>query len=140
MPVYLEIAVAENEGFDNLYKEGLHKSGQKQDPAVAFADGMKNFLTDFLFDPLYWLGGQKDGDITKGNAVGATGWAYLGHFKAGFETDWFSYTTGYKYAKLPPHTNVNWTTVTDNWDAGYAALGGYNHFATGNARCKCFPV
>ena len=126
MPVYFEIAVAENDGFANLYKED----------GLEFADGIKNFLTDLIFDPLYWLGGQKD--KTPNNAVGATGWSYLGHFKAGFETDWFSYTTGYKYAKLPPHTNVNWTTVVDNWDAGYEAVGGYNHFATGNALTEWF--
>ena len=132
MPVYLEIAAVENDGFENLYKEGSFSNGTKGDPALKFADGAKNFLTDLLFDPVYWLGGQKNGDITKGNAVGATGWTYLGHFVAGFENDYFAYKTGYKYAKLPPHSNVSWTTVDQDWEAGYSAVGGYSQFATGN--------
>ena len=132
MPVYLEIAAVENEGFENLYKEGAFSSGKKADPVLSFGNGAKNFLTDLLFDPVYWLGGQKNGDITKGNAVGATGWTYLGHFVAGFENDYFAYKTGYKYAKLPPHSNVSWTTVDQDWEAGYAAVGGYSQFATGN--------
>ena len=132
MPVYLEIAVAENEGFENLYKEGSFSKGKKGDPALSFGNGAKNFLTDLLFDPFYWLGGQKNGDITKGNPVGATGWTYLGHFVAGFENDYVTYKTGYKYAKLPSHSNVNWTTVDQDWEAGYSAVGGYSQIATGN--------
>ena len=132
MPIFLELAVVENAGFENLYKEGSFNKGVKGDAALAFADGAKNFLTDLIFDPVYWLGGQKNGDITKGNAVGATGWTYLGHFVAGFENDYFAYKTGYKYAKLPPHTNVSWTTVDQTWEAGYSAVGGYSQFATGN--------
>ena len=132
MPVYLEVAAVENEGFENLYKEGTYKDGEKGDPALSFKDGARNFFTDLLFDPVYWLGGQKNNDITKGNAVGATGWTYLGHFVAGFENDYFAFKTGYKYAKLPPHANVSWTTVDQDWEAGYAAVGGYAQFATNN--------
>ncbi|MBQ8669098.1 hypothetical protein IJ472_04920, partial [bacterium] len=131
MPVYIEVAVAENDGFANLYQEGGFTDGKKAEkPALAFGDGFKNFLTDLIFDPFYWLGGQKSS--TPDNAVGATGWTYLGHFVAGFENDWFAYKTGYKYAKLPPHTNVSWTTVDQDWEAGYSAVGGYAQFATNN--------
>ncbi|MBQ8669117.1 hypothetical protein IJ472_05015, partial [bacterium] len=132
MPVFFEIAVAENDGFENLYKEGGFTAGKKaENPALAFGDGFKNFLTDMIFDPFYWLGGQKSS--TPDNAVGATGWTYLGHFVAGFENDWVAYKTGYKYAKLPSHTNVSWNTVDQDWEAGYSAVGGYSQISTGNA-------
>ena len=116
VPVYVEVALAalepDNEGsagYSNLYKRNERDLG----------DGMKNFLTDLMFDPVYWFGGQ-------GSAK-----TYLGHFKTGVETGWVDWTTGYKYAKLPRHKNVNWDTVDQEWEAGYAEVGGYNHFATG---------
>ena len=116
VPVYVEVALAElepdnegNVGYSNLYKRNERDLG----------DGMKNFLTDLMFDPIYWFGGQ-------GSAK-----TYLGHFKTGVETGWVDWTTGYKYAKLPRHKNVNWDTVDQEWEAGYLEVGGYNHFATG---------
>ena len=124
MPVFFEIAVAENDGFANLYKKD----------SLEFKDGAKNFLTDLIFDPVYWLGGLQSGS----DPVKGAGWAYLGHFKAGFENDWFSYVTGAKYAKMPTHTNVNWTTIVDDWDAGWQGKGGYAQFATGNAVAEWF--
>ena len=126
MPVYIEIAVAEQDGFNNLYQEGKFKKGEKRDPVRNWGDGFKNLLVDTIFDPVYYFGGQ---------ASAAT---YLGHFKAGFENDWFTYTTGYKYAKLPPHTNVSWTTIDQEWEAGYSQIGGYSQFATGNAVSEWF--
>ena len=111
MPVFFEIAVAEQQSFNNLYDKGKKE----------WKDGLKNLLVDTIFDPVYYYGGQ---------TAGAT---YLGHFKAGFENDWFVYTTGYRYAKLPPHASAIWNTITDNWDAGYNLTGGYSHFGTGNA-------
>ena len=121
VPIYIEVALAENESFDNLYKKDTLK----------FSDGIKNFLVDMVMDPFYWLGGQKSS--TPDNAVGATGWSYLGHFKTGFESDYVNWTTGYKYAKLSPHTNVSWTTVDKEWEAGYSAVGGFNIFELGSA-------
>ena len=116
VPVYVEVALAElepdnegNVGYSNLYKRN----------SLDLGDGMKNFLTDLMFDPIYWFGGQ-------GSAK-----TYLGHFKTGVETGWVDWTTGYKYAKLPRHKNVNWDTVDQEWEAGYLEVGGYNHFATG---------
>ena len=136
MPVFFEIAVAEQDGFNNLYQEGAwgktrDKYGnvtgsEKADPVLPWKNGLTNFLVDTIFDPVYFLGGQN---------AGATA---LGHFKAGFENDWVTYTTGYKYAKLPPHSNVNWTTVTDNWDAGYSSVGGYSYVALGNGVTEWF--
>lgn len=121
VPVYVEVALAENESFDNLYKKDTLK----------FSDGIKNFLVDMVMDPFYWLGGQKSS--TPDNAVGATGWSYLGHFKTGFESDYVNWTTGYKYAKLSPHTNVSWNTIDKEWEAGYSAVGGFNIFELGSA-------
>ena len=116
MPIYLEVAVAEQDGFDNLYKKDVRE----------WKDGLKNLLVDTIFDPVYYFGGQEASKT------------YLGHFKAGFENDWFSYTTGYKYAKLPSHTNVSWTTVDQEWEAGYNSVGGFAQFATGNAVTEWF--
>ena len=121
VPIYIEVALAENESFENLYKKDTLK----------FSDGIKNFLVDMVMDPFYWLGGQKSS--TPDNAVNATGWSYLGHFKTGFESDYVNWTTGYKYAKLTPHTNVSWTTVDKEWEAGYSAIGGFNIFELGSA-------
>ena len=116
MPVFFEIAVAEQKDFNNLYQKGSKE----------WKDGFKNLLVDTIFDPVYFYGGQ------------AAAKTYLGHFKAGFENDWIVYSTGYKYAKLPKHTNVSWNTIVDNWDAGYTQTGGFSHFATGNAVSEWF--
>ena len=112
VPIYIEVALAENESFDNLYKRD-----SMGNVVTSFADGFKNMFTDLIFDPLYWLGGQKPTDADSLNAVNASGWAYLGHFKAGFESDYVNWTTGYKYAKLSPHTNVSWNTIDKEWES-----------------------
>ena len=128
VPIYIEVALAENESFDNLYKRD-----SMGNVVTDFADGFKNMFTDLIFDPLYWLGGQKPTDADSLNAVNASGWAYLGHFKAGFESDYVNWTTGYKYAKLSPHTNVSWNTIDKEWEAGYSGVGGFNIFELGTA-------
>ena len=128
VPIYIEVALAENESFDNLYKRD-----SMGNVVTSFADGFKNMFTDLIFDPLYWLGGQKPTDADSLNAVNASGWAYLGHFKAGFESDYVNWTTGYKYAKLSPHTNVSWNTIDKEWEAGYSGVGGFNIFELGTA-------
>ena len=128
VPIYIEVALAENESFDNLYKRD-----SMGNVVTSFADGFKNMFTDLIFDPLYWLGGQKPTDADSLNAVNASGWAYLGHFKAGFESDYVNWTTGYKYAKLSPHTNVSWNTIDKEWEAGYSGVGGFNIFELGSA-------
>ena len=57
VPIYIEVALAENESFDNLYKRD-----SMGNVVTSFADGFKNMFTDLIFDPLYWLGGQKPTD------------------------------------------------------------------------------
>ena len=116
MPIYIEVAVAEQDGFNNLYQKDVR----------TWKDGLKNLLVDTIFDPVYYFGGQ---DTAK---------TYLGHFKAGYENDWFTYTTGYKYAKLPSHSNVSWTTVDQEWEAGYNSVGGFAQFATNNGTTEWF--
>ena len=116
MPIFLEVHLAEQDGFNNLY----------QKDTKTWKDGLTNLLVDTIFDPIYFYGGQ---------TAGAT---YLGTITAGFETDWFAYKTGYKYAKLPPHNNVSWVTVDKNFEAGYNQVGGYSQFSTGNAVTEWF--
>jgi len=106
MPIYIEVALAEQDGFNNLYNKGT----------LALKDGAKNLLVDTVFDPIYFYDGQ---------AAAAT---YLGHLKLGFNTPVVNFVTGYKYAKLPPHTNVNWITVDKEWEAGYSQIGGFAQY------------
>ena len=120
VPIYVEVALAENEGFANLYQEGSFSKGVKKDPVREWKDGFTN-LVDLVFDPIYYLDGQ------------AAAGTYLGHFKTGFESEWVNWTTGYKYAKLSPHTNVSWVTVDKEWEAGYSEVGGFNIFELGSA-------
>ena len=117
VPVYVEVAVAEQDTFENLYKQD----------ELEWEDGLKN-LIDLPFDPLYYLGGQ---DAAK---------TYLGHFKFGIESNYVNWTTGYKYAKLPPHNINDWTTVDKEWEAGYSEIGGYNYFELGSALQQLGPI
>jgi len=110
VPMYIEVAVAEKDDFQNLYVQG------EKD----IVTGLKNMGVDLVCDPISWFNGEKQA---------AT---YLGHFKWGFESDYVNWTTGYKYAKLPPHNINDWITVDKEWEAGYEQLGGFNYFELGN--------
>lgn len=116
VPVYAEIAVAENDGFSNIYseKEAL-EIGAKNEWKKGAAG-----LADIVIDPIAYANGGAEK-------------TYLGHFKTGFETPYVNMTSGYKYAKLPPHSNVNWVTVDKEWEAGYLATGGYAEYSMGSA-------
>jgi hypothetical protein len=109
MPAYIEIALAEQDTFENLYKKGT----------TEWSDGWKNLLVDTVCDPMYYYGGQSSAKT------------YLGHLKLGLDTDYVNFVTGYKYAKLPPHTNVNWDTIDKEWEAGYNSVGGFSQFDFG---------
>ena len=127
IPWYLEIDVADNQGgniyddnnkakaFDNWYKKGKLEN----------ADGIKKTFTSLIFDPLTILHGDRDEDAN--NDI------FVGYFKTGLETKWLEWSIGYRYAKISPHTNVSWTTITDNWDAGYGTGGGFSQFTLGSA-------
>ncbi|MBR0496154.1 MAG: hypothetical protein IJJ71_08285, partial [Treponema sp.] len=109
VPIFVELCLFENDAFNNIYNRDKLRA----------KDGMKNAGTDVAFDPMYWLGGEQ------------AKWAYLGQFMIGVEFPWLKYQTGYRNAKLPPHTNVNWVTVDQDWEAGYSGTGGYTQWATG---------
>jgi len=118
VPVYVEIAFAENDSFNNLYNKG----------SVDWDDGLKNWATDMLFDTIYALDANAAVDTTNKDNQKKT---YLGHFKTGVTTGWVDFTAGYGYAKLTPHYNANWNTLDQDWEAGYQHAGGFNQFATG---------
>lgn len=111
VPLYMEVAFAENDGFENLYKKD----------SLDFDDGMKRFGVDMLSDPIAYMNGKATG----------SGETKLGHFKTGIETPWLNWSMGWKYAKMSPHNNLNWNTVDKDWDAGYDDKGGFSVFSTG---------
>ena len=129
VPVYVEVALAEQDSFNNLYQEGAYVKvrdemgnvigTKKADPTLAWKDGFLDLL-NLGFDPIYYFGGSTEA---------AT---YLGHFKTGFNSDYVNWTTGYKYAKLPPHNINDWITVDKEWEAGYSSVGGFNYFELGS--------
>ena len=110
VPMYIEVAVAEKDNFENLYLQN----------ELDFTTGLKNLGVDLLADPISYFNGGKEA---------AT---YLGHFKWGLESDYVNWTTGYKYAKLPPHNINDWITVDKEWEAGYEQIGGFNYFELGH--------
>ena len=118
VPIYFEIAVAEKKDFCNLYKKG----------ELDWSDGFANFFTDLIFDPVAYFNGNEENKT------------YLGHFKFGLSSDYVNWTTGYKYAKLPPHQINDWITVDKEWEAGYLAVGGYNYFELGSALQQIGPL
>lgn len=117
-PIFLEVAVAEQDTFENLYNQDV----------TEWDDGLQNFFSGLVFAPVYTLNGEKKAGT------------YLGHFKFGFDSKFVSWTTGYKYAKLPPHSINDWTTVDKEWEAGYEEIGGFNYFELGPALQNLGPV
>ena len=124
LPVYVELAVAEKKDFNNLYQA----ADEDGEGGRSILDGLTNLGVDLLFDPVYYWGGE------------AAAKTYLGHFKFGLESDWLNYTTGYKYAKLPPHNINNWTTIDKEWEAGYSEIGGFSYFELGSALRQIGPL
>ena len=115
MPVFMEVAVAEQDGMDNLYKKGSKE----------WKDGLKNVLVDTIADPILFYNG------------GGVNNTHLGHFIAGFENDWVTFKTGYKNANIPKRSSAIWQTIKD-WNAGYSNGGGYTYLETGNAVSEWF--
>ena len=114
VPVFMEIALAEKDSFKNIYERGKLDNPGK---------GIQRLFVDNIYDPIDYY--SSDGSVEP--------FPYLGAFKTGVETKYVEWETGFKNAKLPSHTNVNWTTVDGDWEAGYLKAGGYNHFKTGSA-------
>ncbi|WP_294427846.1 hypothetical protein [uncultured Treponema sp.] len=117
VPIFLELATAENETFTNLYQKDV----------LSWHDGFRDLWLGF-FDPIAYANDATSADQSDDSKE----LSYLGHFKFGFSFPWVKYTMGWKYAGLPGHTNVNWTTVDQEWEAGYEAAGGFAHLETGD--------
>ncbi|MGP1459281.1 MAG: glycogen-binding domain-containing protein [Treponema sp.] len=114
VPVFMEIALAEKDSFENIYKRGKLDNPGK---------GLQRLVIDNIFDPIDYYSSEGSNE----------NFPYLGAFKTGIETKYVEWETGFKNAKLPSHKNVNWTTVDGDWEAGYQKVGGYNQFKTGSA-------
>lgn len=116
VPIFLELATAENESFSNIYEKG----------SLSWGDGFRDFALG-LFSPISYAndGTSADLDDDDGDL------SYLGHLKFGISSPYVKYTMGWKYAGLPGHTSANWTTVDPEWEAGYEAKGGFGHLETG---------
>ncbi|MBR0100680.1 MAG: isoamylase early set domain-containing protein [Treponema sp.] len=117
IPLFIELATAENETFTNLYQRDI----------LTWGDGFRDLRLG-LFNPITYAN-----DPTSANQDDdSKELSYLGHLKFGISFPWIQYTMGWKYAGLPGHTNVNWTTVDPEWEAGYEAKGGFGHLETGS--------
>ena len=125
MPFYLELVLAEQEYEDAHVK--LYSRENSYDDNV---DLVKHAFGDLFSDPQAWLANDTSGDVNKKDGKTATV-PFAGHIKFGWNTPFVNYTTGYKYAKLPLRQVITWSTIADNWDAGYENVGGYSLFENG---------
>ncbi len=80
---------------------------------IEAADGLQNLAAGLVFNPLYYLGGNKKPSLDK--------------FSFGFDTPFLVYETGYVNSLLPAHKNLLWDTVVDT----QLANDGYSSFALG---------
>ncbi|MBP3772793.1 MAG: isoamylase early set domain-containing protein [Treponema sp.] len=116
VPIFFELATAENEDFINLYQRDV----------LSWGDGFRDLRLG-LFDPIAYANRSEN----RASDADEDDFSYLGHFKFGIAFPWLQYTMGWKYAGLPGHNNVNWTTVDSEWEAGYESAGGFGHLETG---------
>ncbi|MDE6246023.1 MAG: glycogen-binding domain-containing protein [Treponemataceae bacterium] len=134
-PVYIEIAMAETE-LDPIKYGGLGNSPKTlyqasnfdgADPDVSAKNGIKEFFSGILTNPVGYLADEKpnDGNKKKGYSP------FLGHLKFGFNTPYINYYTGYIDAKTDVRQKVKWTTV-GAWNGGYEHGGGFHVFSLGN--------
>ena len=138
-PVYIEIALAETEMEDYAgdKSSNLNYIYQKNDfgvESVAFADGIRNFISGMLSNPVAYLAhttNNKEGSGW-GSIPGPGSNPFLGHLKFGFNTPYINYLTGFNYAKPDVRQAITWTTVCSSWDAGYQHVGGFNQFSLGS--------
>ncbi|MCL2065981.1 MAG: hypothetical protein FWG99_00755 [Treponema sp.] len=93
-----------------------------------FSDGLKHFFVDALTNPIqYW-----------GNTL-----PKVDHLKLTYSSDYVVTDIGYKYTKLPEHTNALWKTISSDWDAGWdeaADYGGFVALTTGSGVPNIGPV
>ncbi len=138
-PVYIEIALAETEMEDYAGdKSGslnyIYQKNDFGDEVVPFADGIRNFISGMLSNPVAYLAhttNNKSG-AAFGSIPGPGSNPFLGHLKFGFNTPYINYLTGFNYAKPDVRQAITWTTICSSWDAGYHHVGGFNVFSLGS--------
>lgn len=84
--------------------------------------GFETMATGFIFNPLYYMGGNERPSLAK--------------LSFGIDGSWLEWETGYMDSTLPTHDSVLWTTVRDD----YAAGEGYSQFRLGKAFRSIGPV
>lgn len=80
---------------------------------IEIDEGLEALSAGFLFNPIYYLGGNKRPTLDK--------------FRFGFDSPYLTYETGYGNTPLPLHKSVLWNTVSDPYIAG----DGYSAFLLG---------
>ncbi len=101
MPGHLELTFFD--GNPTVWSDG--------DEGIELADGMETLASGFIFNPVYYFGGNEKPVLDK--------------FSFGFDTKYISYETGYGNSTIPGHDSVLWETVDDG---DIAAGDGYNSF------------
>lgn len=138
MPFYVEIALAETE-LDDAYSSNspiyLAKKNADGTWATTAQDGLLNAVNGLFTSPFAYLG-QATSNPSASNGPGSN--PYLGHLKAGFDTPYVKFMTGFNYAKPDSRKKVLWTTVDKNWDAGYQHIGGFAQFSLGDKLAYAF--
>ena len=138
-PVYIEIALAETEMEDYAGdKSGslnyIYQKNDFGDDVVSFADGIRNFISGMLSNPVAYLAHTTNNKTSAafGSIPGPGSNPFLGHLKFGFNTPYINYLTGFNYAKPDVRQAITWTTICSSWDAGYQHVGGFNQFSLGS--------
>ena len=138
-PVYIEIALAETEMEDYAGdKSGslnyIYQKNDFGDDVVSFADGIRNFISGMLSNPVAYLAHTTNNKTSAafGSIPGPGSNPFLGHLKFGFNTPYINYLTGFNYAKPDVRQAITWTTICSSWDAGYQHVGGFNVFSLGS--------
>ena len=140
-PIYIEIPLAETELEGNYLGAGTtpkylyRASATGGDPDIAAKDGIKNFFSGILTNPVGYLAQEAPNNASNpysGKDSAAKGFApFLGSLKFGFNTPYINYYTGYIDAKTDVRQKVKWTTI-GAWNGGYEHDGGYHVFSLGN--------
>ena len=129
-PVYVEIAMSETELDGNygaprkIYQASKYDGA---DPEISVEQGLKEFFTGMLTNPVGYLSGEQANGTKGGKGYNP----FLGHLKFGFNTPYINYLTGYIDAKTDVRNKVKWTTV-GAWNGGYEHAGGFHVFSLGN--------
>lgn len=115
MPGYLEITFFD--GSPTVWSD--YEDDDPTTDGVTLPDGMETLASGFIFNPIYYFGGNERPALDK--------------FRFGFNTKYLNYNTGYANSTLPGHDSVLWETIDKDEtvaDGGIAAGDGYSSFNT----------